>query len=283
MHRQNWDDLRFVLAVSETGSVSEAARSLGVTHATVLRRIAAFEERHGEPVFLRGARGYTVLPDKQEVLEAAQDVESAVLAVDRLLSGSMEALKGPVRISSTDSMCQTVLPIIMHSISTSYPDLRLSLHSANRHLNFNRLAADITVRPAQQLDDTLVGVQAGQIVFAVFCAANMADQPERWLTLEGPLARSKPGQWMTSNLRKSQFGVGSDSFMVQQELVAAGAGQSFLPLMIADTDPRMERARPDIAEITVPIWVGSAAEMAHTPKVKAVSAMLADGLRKVML
>ena len=46
MHSENWDDLRFVLAVAETGTVSGAARLLGVNHATVLRRVAAFETRH---------------------------------------------------------------------------------------------------------------------------------------------------------------------------------------------------------------------------------------------
>ena len=41
MHRENWDDLRFMLAVADNGSVSAAARVLGVNHATVLRRISA--------------------------------------------------------------------------------------------------------------------------------------------------------------------------------------------------------------------------------------------------
>lgn len=282
MHTRNWDDLRFVLAVAETGSVSEAARNLSVTHATVLRRVAAFEEQHGEPIFLRGPRGYKVLPDKQEVLEAAQEVEAAVLAVDRLLSGSNASLKGPVRITSTDSLCQSVLPPIVTDIGAAYPELRLSLHSANRHLDFNRMAADITVRPALQLEDTLIGEQAGKLICAVYRQAGEHSADPPWLPLEGPLARSKPGQWMASNIRKSQLGIGSDSFMVQQNLVAQGAGQSFLPTMLAEQDARLTRATSGVPDIEVPIWVGSAADMAHTPKVKAVSAMLVAGLRRVL-
>src|SRR5690606_22822805 len=45
--RENWDDLRFLLAVAEEGSVSGAARRLGVNHATVLRRIASYEATAG--------------------------------------------------------------------------------------------------------------------------------------------------------------------------------------------------------------------------------------------
>ena len=57
MHNDNWDDLKFVLSVAETGSVSGAARRLGVNHATVLRRISAFEDAHGAEVFERSQQG----------------------------------------------------------------------------------------------------------------------------------------------------------------------------------------------------------------------------------
>ncbi len=62
MHSDNWDDLRYVLAVAETGSVSGAARRLGVNHATVLRHVAAYEARHGIELFDKSARGYAVSP-----------------------------------------------------------------------------------------------------------------------------------------------------------------------------------------------------------------------------
>lgn len=272
MNRTNWDDLRFVLAVAETGSVSEAARSLNVTHATVLRRVAAFEDRHGEPVFLRGARGYSVLPDKLAVLEAAQNVEAAILAVDRLLTGSASAVKGPVRITSTDSLCQSVLADLVPEIARGYPDLRLSLHSANQFLDLSRMAADITVRPAEALDESLIGARAGVLRLAAYRAKGQDAQ--KWLSLEGALARTVVGQWMAQNLRKSQLTVGSDSFMVQHAMVKAGAGQSFLPTILADPDPKLERADVPGEEFTVPVWVGCAPEFVHTPKLRVVSELL---------
>ncbi len=59
MHsKENWDDLRYILAVAEHGSVSATARHLGVNHATVLRHVAAFEARHQIELFEKSARGY---------------------------------------------------------------------------------------------------------------------------------------------------------------------------------------------------------------------------------
>ena len=83
MHRANWDDLRYVLAVSTTGSLSGAARQLGVNHATVLRHVTAFEDAHGGPVFERTAQGYELLSDRARVIDAAREVANAMHSVER--------------------------------------------------------------------------------------------------------------------------------------------------------------------------------------------------------
>jgi DNA-binding transcriptional LysR family regulator len=112
MHNENWDDLRYVLAVAEGGSVSAAAKSLGVNHATVLRRIAAFETRHGALVFDRGPAAMPVRPDQRRLIEAAREVEAGFGALDRLAHGST-ALSGVIRVTSTDSFTAHVLPRIV--------------------------------------------------------------------------------------------------------------------------------------------------------------------------
>ena len=75
----DWDDIRFVLAVADTGSLNSAAKQLGVTHATVLRRVARFEQKHGRPIFEHSQSGYTLLNDAEPILQAARNVEEAVL------------------------------------------------------------------------------------------------------------------------------------------------------------------------------------------------------------
>jgi len=81
MKQMDWEDLRYVLAVADKGSLSGAARKLGVNHATVLRRVNAFEENMGIAVFDRTARGYRIAPRRRRVLDAMQAVEEAAQAV----------------------------------------------------------------------------------------------------------------------------------------------------------------------------------------------------------
>ena len=103
-HNPNWSDIRFALAVAEDGSVNAAAKTLGVNHATVLRRVARFEETTGVTLFQRSARGYAVDPSARHILEAMRNVEAAVARFNRIAAGEAEKISGPVQITSTDSL-----------------------------------------------------------------------------------------------------------------------------------------------------------------------------------
>ena len=80
MTRANWDDLRYVLAVVEEGSVSAAARVLGVNHATVLRRIAAVIRAHCRQDDLPVRYG----GDEFMIVLSAADAERGLRVVERL-------------------------------------------------------------------------------------------------------------------------------------------------------------------------------------------------------
>ncbi|MDJ0824344.1 MAG: LysR family transcriptional regulator [Rhodobacter sp.] len=276
MHKENWDDLRFVLAVAENGSVSAAARALGVNHATVLRRIAAFEARHGSPVFERTARGYTIPADGLRLIEAAREVENAVLAVDRMIDGAKAPLRGVVRITSTDTLCHTVLPRILAELAGEAEGLRLELICANAHVDLARMHADIAVRPALTLPDDLDGVAAARLGFAVYAAR---PDPGRWLGLSGPLARSRPAEWLAEAVRPGAVAGSADSFVTLREMAAAGLGRAVLPCILGEGDPRLERHGAPLAEAEVPIWVAAHADLAGAPRIRVVRDRLATSLR----
>lgn len=274
MHRDNWDDLRYVLAVAESGSVSAAARSLSVNHATVLRRIAAFEDRQGVAVFERGPLGYVVSPDKLRVIEAAREVEIAVDAVGQALQGAAAQLTGTVRITSTDTLCTTILPGILERIRQSSPNLRVELSCTNAQLDLSRLHADLSVRPALRLGDDLIGARAGDLAMAVYGATGQDNG--RWLGLRGVLERSIAAAWMKNNLPEDIAQDGADSFLVLREMVAEGLGNSFLPLCIGESDQRVQRLEAAAPIIRVPLWVASHVDLVDAPRLRAIRHRLAQ-------
>lgn len=280
--RENWDDLRFVLAVAEEGSVSAAARRLGVNHATVLRRIAAYEEASGTPVFDRTARGYAVPASMERVIEAAREVDRAVQGVGRVLHGARAPLAGEVRVTSTDSFCQSVLAPVVARLRRVAPDLKVELLCSNTHLDLGRTHADITVRPALALPDDLVGEVAAVLGFGLF--RRRGSGTEDWLGLAGQTARSRVGRWVEESVEPARIAARADSFLVLRELAAEGLGLAVLPDFLGAEHPGLERVEGRLPDLSVDIWVASHADLASVPRIAAARveltrALAADALR----
>jgi DNA-binding transcriptional LysR family regulator len=77
----NIQQLRYLIAVSDSGSVSAASRSLGVTQPVVSRSIHAFETEHGVSVFERVGTRLVVKEAGQVIVGAARTALAAFDAV----------------------------------------------------------------------------------------------------------------------------------------------------------------------------------------------------------
>ncbi|MGR3662013.1 MAG: LysR family transcriptional regulator [Paracoccaceae bacterium] len=277
MHnRENWDDLRYILAVAEAGSVSAAARQLKVNHATVLRRVAAFEERHGAEIFDKTTRGYTIRGDRLRVIDAAREVENAALAVSRVISGAQAPLRGVVRVTSTDTFCHYVLPPIISRLQQGAQELRIEILSTNAHLDLAQLHADITVRPAVTLGDDLRGHAPAQLGFDVYAKPGSPD--DKWLALSGPIARSRVTNWIADNVAPEAITGAGDSFPTLKELAATGMGQAIIPCVLGDADPRLERRRGRVSVMPINIWVASHTDLVDVPRIRIVRDQLTEAI-----
>ena len=249
MHNENWDDLRYILAVAEGGSVSAAARALGVNHATVLRRVAAFEERHGVSLFEKGARGYTIPPDRLRIVEAAREAEAAIAAVGRLMQGRAAPAAGRVRITTTDTFSLTIVPAILAALETPGGP-RFELLTSNGHLDFSRLHADITIRPAARLPDDLAGERAADLAFAAY------GRPERrphWLGRARRARRLRPRRLARRDDGRPTRSPAAPTASPPARHGRSGPGRAILPCILGDASPVLARLpeapgprRPDL-------------------------------------
>ncbi|MBZ0129946.1 MAG: LysR family transcriptional regulator [Rhodobacteraceae bacterium] len=281
----NWDDLRFVLAVADAGSVNAAAQALQVNHATVLRRIAAFEDRHAIRVFERDARGYRPGTGTGRLFEAARAVEAAMQSLERLASGQDSRLAGQVRLTSTDTFSHAMLPDILAAFHRQHPEIRVELQTTNAHLSLSRLDADLTVRPARELPEDLVGSIAAELGFGIYGRRDIvADQREaahgtaQWLASGTLLERSPPGQWMAANIAPETVVGRADSFVTLALMARAGMGLALLPCCLGDDDPGLVRLNDGAPALVVDIWVAAHRDMAGVPRIKALRDYLVAAL-----
>ena len=276
MQKTNWDDLRYVLAVADAGSVSEAARRLSVNHATVLRRIAAFEEAAGAPVFERGAQGYRLRPDRLAVIEAAREAADALERAGRHLRETLPDGGTILRLTSVDSLCQTVLAEGMPRIARRIAPHRLVLLSANSHLDLARMQADMTVRPAVTLDDQMEGEQVGELGFAAYAAP---DAPDLWIGLAGTPAASSPGRWLTETIPQDRIVASADSFHVLRALALAGQGRTILPCVLGDGVAGLDRLPEAAPRMVVPLWVAHHRDLSGISRIETLRNAVVSVLR----
>ncbi len=275
MNKFDWDDVRVMRAVAEAGSLSGAARALGVNHATVLRRVSAFEQATGVTIFDRTARGYLVAPRRGGVLAAMRAMEEAALGVARALDAARAPLAGTVRVTSTDTLCLALLAPIVARLMTEAEGLTIELNAQNQPADLARLDADIAVRPAVTLPPELVGDRAGSLGFSVYAAPG---GEAGWLGFGGTLHRSAPASWLNANVSEAEIAGRADSFPVLREMAVAGQGRAILPQVLGDPDGRLVRLDDILPPMQVDIWVASHADLADVPRIRAVRELLLRSL-----
>jgi DNA-binding transcriptional LysR family regulator len=269
-HNDTWDDLRFLLAVAEAGSVNAAAGRLGVNHATVLRRIGAFEARTGVTLFQKSARGYRLDPGAAPIMDAIRAVEAAVGAVDRAMAGEEARMTGALTITSTDSLSEAILPRHLRAFQRAHPNMSVKLKSTNARLNLGEMDADVTIRPAQDLPDELVGRCVGTMTFRVYgTAERLADKRAPWLGVSELLEGSPIGAWQRAQ-PDMNIVFRADSFMTLAATAVAGVGMAMLPDCVAQRFPELEAA-PDAGPNAGPVlstnlWVAAHRDVADAPR-----------------
>ncbi len=126
----NWDDLRFVLAVSRAGSLARAARALHVDHTTVGRRVEAAEAALGVRLFTRTTTGFVLTADADRLLQPMRQVEDAVLALERTAEAQDERLAGAVRVTSPETLGVSYLAPRLAAVGRAHPGRTLELMPA---------------------------------------------------------------------------------------------------------------------------------------------------------
>lgn len=286
MHNMNWDDLRFLLAVAEKGTLSGAARLLGVNHATVHRRVGEFEKSLGIRIFDRHANGYKIAAEARHILDSLRSVERSVQGLERSVTGLAADIEGTVRLTSTDSLCEAVLIDHIRDLMALHPGVQIDLQADNNHVNMAQLDADFTVRPTKGLPHDLMGEKAGELVFRVYASptylagnesAKAADH--RWLGVTDALARSPVGQWLEEMAGEAAV-FRSNSFLTLRDAGEAGMGLAMLPVYLGDRSERLIRAESFPGSLRTNLWVATHPDRGRSRRIRFLMSYFTDALKR---
>jgi DNA-binding transcriptional LysR family regulator len=287
-----WDDLRYVLAVASAGSLAGAARSLGVNHTTVLRRVDAFEKRLGLRLFERLPTGYVLTAGGEELMAAARHIDETVTALERKLAGQDLRLSGTVRVTTTDTLMGSILPEILADFRTSHPGIEVEVAVSNLMFNLTKRDADVAIRPAKDPPETLIGRRVAKIAFAIYGSARYLAKRKtktlaghQWVGLDDSLAGTSVAQWMRSQVPASEVTLRTDSLLAMRQAAQAGMGLAALPCYLGDTAPDLVRVHGPIPEMETTLWILTHEDLRQTARIRAFTEFTAQafGRRRTLL
>lgn len=235
----NWNALKLFLAIAENGSLSGAAKALGVNHSTIFRRLNSFEEDIGGRLFERMSQGYELTPLGEEVFERARHIAGAFDSLERAIVGKDIQPKGIVRITAPNNIAYRYLPRYLAGFRLLYPEIQIQLLVSNLEFNMSNRQADIAVRATPSPPEHLVGRQLRAIQWGVYGSKAYVEKsgaPRKLEDLQGHTLigatgamRNLPGFiWLEKNLPQ-QIQTRCDDLVAMSYIAEAGQGLAFLP------------------------------------------------------
>jgi DNA-binding transcriptional LysR family regulator len=277
-----------VLAVAAEGSLAGAARSLGVNHTTVLRRVNAFEAGLGLRLFERQATGYVLTPGGEELVEAARRMEDTAVTLERRLAGQDRRLSGVVRVTTTDTLAHSLLPAVVAAFRATQPHIELDLRVSNLFFDLTKLAADVAVRPADKPPHGLTGRRVSAVAFAIYASprylAGHGDTDDLsahdWVAPGDELAGTSIARWMRAAVPQAKIALRTNSLLVLRHAAAAHLGLAALPCYLGDTSDDLVRVHPPIEAMATALWILTHEDLRGTARVRAFTQFAAAALSR---
>lgn len=270
-----WDDLIYVLAVQECGSLAAAARALVVNHSTVLRRLDTLEQRLGVRLFERLASGYVPTAAGDEMAETARRMREQVDAMERRVLGQDLRLSGVVRATTAESLAQHLIVPHMPEFQARHPGITVEMVISNSMLDLSRRETDVAVRPAAEPPEDLIGRRISQIAWAVYAAPEyIARNPSpdlsehAWLLPDGSLAEISAARWLHQRVPEARAALRSDSITTLSAAAEYGLGVVLLPCHIGDLQRGLRRIGAPVDGVRNELWMLTHEDLRRTARVK---------------
>lgn len=281
----NWDDLRIALAIAEQGTLSGAARHLGISHPTLSRRLQLIERRLGTRLFERTPSSLQLTAAGEEVLQLAQRLRDDIAALAHRIGGRDAGTDGPVRLTAPDALSEYLLPGILAALCREHAGLTIDLLVANQVLSLAQRAADIALRVTDSPTESLRGRRVGTVAMAVYAAPNLRvpEAPSSfagvpWVGFDAALACSGPGTWVARHVADGDIRLRANTLLGAAQAVRSGIGCGVLPCFVGGSIAGLVRVGAPLPDLAQPLWLLVHPEMARLPRIRRATDALAAPL-----
>ncbi|WP_395063446.1 LysR family transcriptional regulator [Paraburkholderia silvatlantica] len=285
----NWEWYRSFLQVLESGSLSAAARGLGITQPTVGRHIESLEAALGLTLFTRSSDGFSPTAAANELRPYAVGLAMTTAALRRTASSHGAGVRGTVRLTASEVIGVEVLPPVLAALRSEYPELSIELVLSNKADDLLRREADIAIRMFRPAQEALVTKRVGAIEVGLHAHERylaLHGVPESMKALsrhtiigfdrENAFIRSVQPRFAAYN--RNNFAFRADSDLAQLAAIRAGFGIGGCQSPLAARDPKLVRVLREEFSLTLDTWVAMHEDLRTSARCAVTFAALASGL-----
>jgi DNA-binding transcriptional LysR family regulator len=287
-----WESQRVFLAVLRSGSLSGAAKLLGIAQATARRRLEHLERTLGLSLFTRTSTGLTPTSGAQRLIEHVEAMDLAAQAFNRMASAETAVDQGTVRITCGELLGVEVLPGLLRSFHHDHPGLKLELSIGDALEDIARLQSDIAVRLARPVEADIAVRRVGSLQVGIHASAECLQRYGAPASLEalrqGPLIG--PDR-RSADLRRlvavglceadQHFAIASDHHLAQLAALKAGLGFGLCPLGIA-REHGLKAVLADSFGFEVDVWIAMHSDLRKVGRIARAFEVLGERLHEYL-
>lgn len=285
----NWGWYRTFLQVMETGSLSAAARAMGLTQPTVGRHIDSLEAALAVKLFTRSFDGYAPTDAARELQPYAASVAATAAALRRVASSHGAGVRGTVRLTASEVIGVEVLPPILAALRGEHPQLVIELVLSNTADDLLAREADIAIRMFRPTQDALVARRVGDIELGLHAhrdylasrgaPASMAELSGHALIgYDHEHAFIRAFQHRFPVFARAALAFRADSDLAQLGAIRAGFGIGVCQSALAARDAQLVRVLPGEFSLAMDTWVAMHEDLRDSPRCAVTFAALVAGL-----
>lgn len=287
----DWNHARAFLATAQSGSLSAAARRLGLTQPTLSRQVSALETELGLTLFERVGRGLEITQAGRDMLAhfatMGQAAEDAMLAA----TGQSQSVEGRVSLSVSDIIAARFMPQALVRLRELAPGIEIELLAVNHISDLQRREADIALRHVRPAEPELIARNLGEASGMLYGAESYLDSLAPLRTLPDLSAArfvstGDPEEFVSYlnargyTLQRANVACATRSGIAAWEMVKQGLG---LGVMMSDVGDRTLGVRPVLPELTTvhyPNWLTTHRELHTSKRIRIVFDFLGEYFRE---
>ncbi|MDD7971002.1 LysR family transcriptional regulator [Roseinatronobacter alkalisoli] len=286
-----WDHWRSFIAVAEQGSLSGAARMLGLTQPTVSRHIDLLEQATGTTLFLRSQQGLVLSDIGRQMLPEARAMAASAAALERSASAPIALTRGIVRLSASHVVGAEILPAVLAPLLAAHPGLEVELVLSNRNEDLLRREADLAVRMVRPAQTGLVARKIADVRLGLFAHARYLaarGTPRSVAELAGHVMIGPDRDSMAlagladTGITRRMLRFRCDRESAQINAIRAGMGIGVLQAGIARVMPELRPVLADRLSFGLECWLALHRDLHSTARVQLVADHLAEHLPRAL-